>query len=76
MSTTTIREEIIRRLDTLPPNLQERVLGYVQALTSTEVYSIPGVDLLRFAGTISPEDIDAMDKAIEEGCEKVDPHGW
>jgi RHH-type transcriptional regulator, rel operon repressor / antitoxin RelB len=30
----------------------------------------PGKDLLQFAGTISPDDLEAMKQAIEEGCER------
>lgn len=33
----------------------------------------PGKDLLRFAGTISAEDADEMMRAIEEGCERIEP---
>jgi hypothetical protein len=36
---------------------------------------IPGRDLLRFAGTLSPEDAEEMRQAIEEGCEQIDEEG-
>lgn len=32
--------------------------------------------LLKYAGTISREDLDLISEAIEEGCEKVDEEGW
>ena len=36
----------------------------------------PGRDLLHLAGTLPPEDAEEMRQAIENGCEKVNPHGW
>jgi hypothetical protein len=48
-----------------------------RVLVSLEPFSgIPGSELLSFAGTISPADLAAMSQAIEEGCERVDPHDW
>jgi len=32
---------------------------------------MPGKDLLRFAGAIEAEDLIAIERAIHEGCEKV-----
>jgi hypothetical protein len=37
---------------------------------------VPGASLLRFAGTISIEDLDAMTQAIEQGCERTDFNEW
>jgi hypothetical protein len=35
-----------------------------------------GEDLRSLAGTISPEDLDDMQRVIEEEFERIDPHGW
>jgi hypothetical protein len=35
---------------------------------------ISGLELLHFAGTMSGEDADAMIQAIEEECERIEPH--
>jgi hypothetical protein len=32
--------------------------------------------LLKYAGTISREDLDIISETIEEGCERVDEEGW
>ena len=32
--------------------------------------------LTRTAGAISPEEADDLERAIGEGCEKIDEHGW
>jgi hypothetical protein len=37
---------------------------------------VPGPQLLRFAGAISPDDLQLMRQAIEEGCERVDTNEW
>jgi hypothetical protein len=37
---------------------------------------VPGKDLLRFAGAIEAEDLIAIERAIHEGCEKVNLDEW
>ena len=37
---------------------------------------VPGKTLLRFAGTIPADDLDLMERVIEEECEQVDADGW
>lgn len=32
--------------------------------------------IARTAGAISPEEADDLERAIDEGCEKADEHGW
>ncbi len=36
----------------------------------------PASNLLRFAGLFPPEDCDEIEKAIEEGCESIEPDEW
>jgi hypothetical protein len=49
----------------------------VQELPSRHV---PGVlshaELAQFAGSIPADDLAAMETAIEEGCEQIDPESW
>lgn len=35
-----------------------------------------GTDLRSLAGTISSEDLDRMERVIEEDCERIDLEGW
>ena len=37
---------------------------------------IDGGQLLKFAGTIPGEDLAAMERAIREGCERIDGDDW
>jgi hypothetical protein len=47
-----------------------------QALDSApEGSGVAGEDLLRFAGSIDAEDLDAMERVIEEDCERIPPVG-
>lgn len=33
-------------------------------------------DFTRTAGALSPEEADELERVIEEGCERIDEHGW
>jgi hypothetical protein len=70
----TVKDEIIEQVDRLDTPHQRRVLDFARRLT--EPAGTPGQSLVRFAGCIDPADLDAMSRAIEEGCEKIDPNAW
>jgi hypothetical protein len=72
-----VYDELVKKLDQMPVPLQRRVLEFAASLESRKLpRGTPGRDLVKFAGTISPEDGEEMLKAIEEGCERVDLDGW
>ena len=73
---TPIIDEVIEQLKSLPHELQRRVLEFTRALTLSTPRGVPGKQLLRFAGTISPDDARQMREAIEQGCERVDANEW
>ena len=56
----------------LAPAQQRQVLEYARALHGGG----PGEALLRFAGTIPAQELEAMERAVTEGCERVDADGW
>ena len=68
---SAITQQVIRQLDQLPPELQQKVLDFAQELFLSSLKGTPGKQLLRFAGVIEPDDIQMMIQAIEAGCEKV-----
>jgi len=72
----SIKREIIEQLDQLPIELQRRVLDFAHALVISAPRGTPGKNLLRFAGMIDEEDLNVMEKAIEEGCERIDESEW
>jgi len=71
-----IIEKVVQRLAPLPDNLQQKVLDYIQAIVDEAQAGTPGARLLHFAGRIPLKELEAMRRAIEEGCEQVEPHGW
>lgn len=72
----TVKEKIIEQLDALSDDAQHRVLEFLRTLASSSIQGVPGKKLLRFAGIINPDELKKIEQAIEEGCERVDPHGW
>ena len=67
-----VKERLLEQLDALPDEMQYRVLDFVEALILTLPKGVPGVQLLKFAGTIPESDLQLMREAIESGCERVD----
>ena len=72
----SIIEEVVEQLRAMPQDLQSQVLEFARTLAKTDIQGTPGRELLRFAGSIPPEDIQLMRQAIEEGCEQVDINEW
>ena len=70
----TIKDQIIEQVDLLDDSGQRQVLDFARRLILPP--GTPGRDLLRFAGCIDPADLEAISRAVEEGCEKVDPNAW
>jgi hypothetical protein len=67
----TIIDQVVRRLESLPPDRQLQVLDFVQKIDSSSPGGVSGDTLLRFVGAIKADDLQAMTKAIEEGCERI-----
>ena len=76
MPNPSIEKEIITQLGRLPLEKQQQVLHFVRALSITKPLGVPGKDLLRFAGTIEPSDLQVMAQVIEDDCEKVNLDEW
>ena len=76
MRGSSVKKEIVEKLDSLAIDEQRRVLDFTRALAEGKTGGIAGRDLLRFAGTIKKGDLVVMERAIEEGCEKVDVNEW
>lgn len=73
---TPILNELTKKIQSLPDNLQRQVLIFVDALQASSMRGVAGKALLEFAGTISPEDLTLMEQAVESGCEQVDGSEW
>ncbi|MBI4460545.1 MAG: hypothetical protein HY648_10875 [Acidobacteria bacterium] len=68
-------ENIVEELRSLPPEKLELVANYVHRLKGTSPGERQAL-LARTFGSLSPEDADEIEKAIEEGCERVDDQHW
>lgn len=73
---SSIIDRVAEEVRALAPELQRRVLEFARALAVSEPRGVPGGQLLRLAGELSPEDAQLMREAIEQGCEKIDAHEW
>jgi hypothetical protein len=68
--------KVVEQMETLPTDLQQQVLEFVQALKTSTRRGVPGRRLLRFAGSIPVDDLKLMEQAIATGCEQVDLNEW
>lgn len=70
----------------LPPEARHQAEDFISFLRqkyappapskASRVQGTPGKELLRFVGTIEPDDLILMQQAIEEDCERIDADGW
>ncbi len=76
MLSTTVDEELREQLDHLPMDQKHQVLEFARSLVEKKDHGVAGKDLLQFAGKIGAEDLVAIERAIKEGCEKLNPDEW
>ncbi len=76
MAEPAIKERILKDLDQLTPEQQERAADLVHGLVSPLPKGATVDDLLRVAGTLDRQSAQEMMEAIEEGCERVDLDEW
>ena len=76
LNATPVKQEVLKELDRLSPELQRQVLDFARTLGPFASEGVPGKELLRFAGILTPEEAELMELAIEEGCEQADPGEW
>ena len=72
----TVQKQLKEQLEHLPAEQQHQVLEFARSLVKAKGSGVAGKDLLRFAGAIDTEDLNAIKKAIHEGCEKVNLDEW
>jgi hypothetical protein len=69
---SALEEEIHERLKMLRPEQREQVLEYTRSLNHKSPRGTPLVALRPFLGIWSAEEAEAIERAIEEACERVD----
>lgn len=75
MAQVSYKQQIIERVEKLNTDDQRKVLEFLQNIES-DIEGVPGTSLLRFVGSIPADDLDKMQQAIEEDCDKVDWDEW
>ncbi|MBZ0287750.1 MAG: hypothetical protein K8I30_09060 [Anaerolineae bacterium] len=73
MAISPLKEQLLKEIEKLSPDQQEQTLAFARRLGRPR--GVSARSLLRFAGRISPDDIEKMEQAIED-CEKIDPNEW
>jgi len=66
----SVKDQIIEQVERLDDSRRRQVLDFTRRLGAFA--TVPGRDLMRFAGSIAPPDLLAITRAIQEGCEKVE----
>lgn len=69
---TALKDQILRRLEALPEDKLKYALKWLNHLASSRPPAMPGKNLHRFAGTLSAEDAEQMNRAAEE-CRPAAP---
>ena len=70
-----LKDEIIKQTEQLGEEQQQRVLDFARTLSSPLPRGISGEEFIRVLGTLPPEDVEAMEQALEE-CGRIDPRDW
>jgi hypothetical protein len=68
-------ENIVEELKSLSPARLEMAADFVHRLKRISEEERQAI-LTRTAGAFSSEEADELERVIEEGCEKIDEHGW
>ena len=74
--TVSLEKEIQEQLERLAPAQQHQVLAFVRSLADSPEQGVPGKNLAQFAGAIDDQDLEAISRAIEAGCEQVNLNEW
>jgi hypothetical protein len=74
--TKRLQGQILDQSSDLPHEQQQRVLEFARALAQSFPAGVPGKELLRFGGIIPRKDLEQMNAAIEDGCERIDADEW
>ena len=75
---TTDYEDALHAVERLTPDERRRLWGELSRLELADE-APPGtafVDALLASPPLDPAGLDAMEQAINEGCERIDPRDW
>ena len=70
------RDEIVKQIDKLSPEMQQQVLRFVASLAASMPKGECGAVLRQFSGSLDAVSAQQMIQAIEEEFERVDASEW
>jgi len=70
------REELVARVEKLPPEMQAQVLRFVASLAAPDATGENGAALRHFSGSLDPVSAREIAQAVEEHCERMDVGEW
>ena len=71
-----IENELHQQLNRMDVDGQQRVLNFARALAAKDAHGLPGKSLVHLSGVIERSDLALIERAIEAGCEQVNPDEW
>jgi hypothetical protein len=71
-----VRQEIAKRVEQLPPDMQQQVLRFVASLAASPPSGENGAALRQFSYSLDAVSAQQMTQAIDEECERVDAGEW
>jgi hypothetical protein len=71
-----VKEQILKDLDRLSPELQQRARELVHSLVDTLPKGASVKDMIALGGLFDEESAREIREAIEEHCERIDPNEW
>ena len=74
MQTTELSKNIEHFIGQLSEHQKIKLLEFLESMTMEKKKA--RMDLEKFAGSIDRDDLELMEQAIAEGCEKIDAHEW
>ena len=73
MTNTTLEQEIVEHVRTLSDEDKREVLGWLRRREMLK--GVPGKTLLRFAGTLTPEEAEEMERSLKD-FETINEDEW
>ncbi len=74
MQTTELSKNIEHFIGQLSDHQRIKLLEFLESMASEKIKTTS--DLSKFAGSIDQHDLELMEQAIADGCEKIDTDEW
>jgi hypothetical protein len=76
MTRSEISQRLQHSISLLNIEQQQRLLEFIDVLITKPKSIEKRNPLLQFAGAIPKQEVEKMEKAIQEGCENIDKNDW